>query len=162
VLVSTHALIVTDEVRFRTISGAAAEASLEKPDHRTSFLVSLKQSRRAAVITVNHLSTSTRPPRSHDARVAASAHATPRAHSLYSLRSCRHHSYTFLFTSTRPLRSHNARVAAPALAHRLCRSVSLRNAPCTPPLFTQLPSQQHVTQRDNYSRVIIIGIKQKK
>jgi hypothetical protein len=42
VLVSTHALIVTDGVRFRTISGAAAEASLEEPDHRTSFLVSLK------------------------------------------------------------------------------------------------------------------------
>jgi hypothetical protein len=42
VLVSTHALIVTDEVRFRTISGAAAEASLKKPDYRISFLVSLE------------------------------------------------------------------------------------------------------------------------
>jgi hypothetical protein len=33
VLVSTHALIATDEVRFRTILGAAADAIYEKPDH---------------------------------------------------------------------------------------------------------------------------------
>jgi hypothetical protein len=46
---------------------------LEEPDYRTSFLVSLKQSRKAAVITANHLPTSTRPPRSHSARVAAPA-----------------------------------------------------------------------------------------
>jgi hypothetical protein len=92
VLVSTHALIATDGVRFRTILGAAAEASLEEPDHRISFLVSLEQSRRAAVIIANHLPTNTRSLRSHNARVAASAHATPRAHSPYFLRSCRHHS----------------------------------------------------------------------
>jgi hypothetical protein len=42
VLVSTHALVVTDGVRFRTISGAAAEAIYEKPDRQTSFLVSLE------------------------------------------------------------------------------------------------------------------------
>jgi hypothetical protein len=78
----------------------------------TSFLVSLKQSRKAAVTTANHLPTRTRPPRSH-----------------------------------------SARVAAPALAHRLRRSIGLRNAPCTPPLFfTQLLSQQLVTQRDSFSK----------
>jgi hypothetical protein len=37
--------------------------------------------------------------------------------------------FLYEYTTTR---SHSARVAAPALAHRLCRSICLRNAPCTP------------------------------
>ena len=36
-LVSTRALVATDGVRFRTISGAAAEAIYEKPDRQTSL-----------------------------------------------------------------------------------------------------------------------------
>jgi hypothetical protein len=55
VLVSTHALVATDGVRFRIISGAAVEAIYEKPDHQTSSLVSLEQSRKVAVITVDRL-----------------------------------------------------------------------------------------------------------
>jgi Ni,Fe-hydrogenase III component G len=92
VLVSTHALVVTDEVRFKIISGVAAEASLKESDYRISFFISLEQSRRATVIITNHFPTNARSLRSYDARVAASAYATPRAYNLYSLRSCRYHS----------------------------------------------------------------------
>jgi hypothetical protein len=42
VLVSTHALIVTDGVRFKTILGVTAEVIYEKLNRQTSFLVSLK------------------------------------------------------------------------------------------------------------------------
>jgi hypothetical protein len=60
VLISTHARVVMNRVRFKTISGAITEIIYEKSD-RHSSLISLNNSRKAVVTIANHL-----PLRVHD------------------------------------------------------------------------------------------------
>jgi len=153
VLVSTHALVVTDGVRFRTISGALRR----RPVRRARIIEPLSSfpSNNLEELPSPQLITFLRV-HDHPVRIAPVSQHRPTQRPVHTapipyaaaVTTANH-----LPPSTRPPRSHSARVAAPALAHRLCRSISLRNAPCTPPfLFTQLPSQQLATQRDNYSK----------
>jgi hypothetical protein len=111
VLVSTHALVATDGVRFRTISGAAAEAIYEKPDRQTSSIVSLEQSRKAAVTTADHLPSrvhnhpfTQRPCRSTRAGAPPMSQHLPAQRPVYTAipRYCRHNNYLTRVISENP------------------------------------------------------------